>query len=252
MSCRVPWGKWDTVSPCSVLSINGSLLELFLLHLFLYSLSRTLSLGNAFLHRPDGGFSHKNSNSTMTMTFCPHPYMCAQVCTDTNTRGALWLGKRSDCEDGKKDEKDRNNQIFTHSVEHTDRPWHFTDCPTDRAGKSGKVQGERMKECILLLVLRRLKTSAVFSSGWSSPCAAYRASQCRRVLNVPENVRMWHFRGPVPATLARNDNRRMVVAPFHYPQISTCRTGSIHLNHGQRTTVAFKCFSISELLSYTM
>lgn len=232
MSCREPWGKWDSVSPCSVLCINGSLLELFLLHLFLYSLSRflclTLSLGNAFLHRPDGGFSHKTSNSTMTMTFSPHPCMCAQECTDTNTKWCPLDGQkvrlvRMGGKKMRRTEIIKSLLILRAEVEHTDRQWHFTDWPADRAGKSGKVEGQRMKECILCLGLRQLKTSAVFSSGGSGPCAADRASQCRRAPNVPENVRMWHFRGAVPATLARNDNRQLW-SPLHYPQI-------YHLSH---------------------
>lgn len=80
--------------------------------------------------------------------------------------------------------------VLRAEVEHTDGQWHFADGPTDRAGKSGRVEGARMKERILLLVLRRLKTSAAFSSGGSSPCGAYRAPQCHRVLNVPKNARM--------------------------------------------------------------
>lgn len=58
-----------------------------------------------------------------------------------------------------------------------------------------------MKECIFLLVLGQLKTSAIFSCTWSSTCATYRDSQCSWILNVPKNVRMWHFKGTVPACL---------------------------------------------------
>lgn len=41
-----------------------------------------------------------------------------------------------------------------------------TDSQTGQGGNVVKVEGKRMKECIFLLVLGQLKTSAVFSYTW--------------------------------------------------------------------------------------
>lgn len=50
---------------------------------------------------------------------------------------------------------------------HSKREWCHADRLADRTGSVVKVEAKRMKDCIFLLVLRQLKTSAVFSYTWS-------------------------------------------------------------------------------------
>lgn len=220
-----PLYQWISVGTVSSTSVPLFSFPAFSVSLCLWATHSSIGLMGALAIKPP---------TQLWRWHLAHIRACVHKCARTQTQsGALWIGKRSDCEDGgKKDEKDWNNQIFTHSEGRSRTHWQtvafhrLTRRQGRKIGESGRTEDERVHfvswsetaENICGIFLWRVESMRRLQSLTVSSCSE-RAREC-------ENVT---FQGGC-ASDTGEEWQQAVVEPLHYPQISTCRTGSTHLN----------------------